>query len=137
MEQKEGQDIGNSNGHNFLGNHVLAEFYDCSVDVLNDERVLQEAMETSVEIAGATLVKSVFHQYSPHGISGVVVIQESHFAIHTWPEHQYAAVDFFTCNPEMDYQGAYEHMAAKLKSERHSCKLHQRGQIDVVLNEVS
>ena len=44
----------------------------------------------------ATIVRDVFHQFSPHGISGVVVIAESHLAIHTWPEHGYAAVDLFS-----------------------------------------
>lgn len=54
-------------------------------------------MNQAVRAAGATVVASVFQPFEPHGVSGVVVIEESHISIHTWPEHGYAAVDFYTC----------------------------------------
>jgi S-adenosylmethionine decarboxylase proenzyme len=114
----------------FLGHHVLAEFNECSLEVLNNHQFLKELMEESAVIAGATIVKSVFHQFSPFGTSGVVVIEESHFAIHTWPEHNYAAIDLFTCNVGMDFMKAYEHLASGLKSKDHSYALHKRGIIN-------
>lgn len=65
-------------------------------------------MENAAEEAGATIINSTFHHFSPYGVSGVVVIQESHLAIHTWPEYGYASVDLFTCgdtvNPWVSYQ---------------------------------
>jgi S-adenosylmethionine decarboxylase len=80
-----------------LGRQVLVEFYRCDKVVLEDESAIRGALLESVRRSGATIVTDTFHRFSPHGVSGVVVISESHVAIHTWPEHGYAAVDIFTC----------------------------------------
>jgi spermidine synthase len=92
---------------NSLGRHVLVEFYGCSSEVLNDVPRIESSMVSAAKEAGATIINSVFHHFSPFGVSGVVVIQESHLAIHTWPEYRYAAVDLFTCgysvNPWVSY----------------------------------
>ena len=80
-----------------LGRHYLFELYGCAEKILVDIEVLKRSMITAAETAGATVVNSVFHGYSPQGLSGVVVISESHLTVHTWPELNYAAVDVFTC----------------------------------------
>ncbi len=85
-----------------LGRHVLAEFTNCDTVSLNDAAKIEQWLNESARKSGATIVKSVFHHYNPHGVSGVVVIAESHISIHTWPEYGYAAVDFFTCGDNVD-----------------------------------
>ncbi len=81
-----------------LGRHALLDLYGCDPAVLDDREFLQEVLrQTAVELK-CTVVQEAFHTFSPHGVSGVVVIAESHLAIHTWPEHGFAAVDLFTCN---------------------------------------
>lgn len=85
-----------------LGRHILAEFYECDPDILNDSDLVEIHMKRAALECGATIVKSVFHTFNPHGVSGVVVIAESHLAIHTWPEYGYAAVDVFTCGDTVD-----------------------------------
>lgn len=85
-----------------LGRQILVEFYDCDRDVLNQTDTIREAMIEGVRRSGATIVSDSFHTFSPHGVSGVVVIAESHVTIHTWPEHGYAAVDIFTCGETID-----------------------------------
>ena len=87
---------------NALGRHILVEFNGCCPEILNDVAVIEEAMVEGARKAGATVIQSTFHHFSPFGVSGVVVIQESHLAIHTWPEYQYAAVDLFTCGETVD-----------------------------------
>ncbi|MBU1650990.1 adenosylmethionine decarboxylase, partial [bacterium] len=87
---------------NSLGRQILVEFYHCDAEKLNDERHIAKAMHDAAELSGATIVEEVFHMFSPHGVSGVVVIAESHLAIHTWPEYGYAAVDLFTCGDEIE-----------------------------------
>ncbi len=77
--------------------------------------------------ASATIIKSVFHKFSPQGVTGVVVVAESHLAIHTWPEHNYAAVDFFTCNEKMDYSAAHEVLKNGLNAQRVSSRKVSRG----------
>jgi S-adenosylmethionine decarboxylase proenzyme len=84
-----------------LGLHVLADFEGCD-SLPTKAAELREQLESAAIAMGCTLVQSVFHQFSPHGLSGVVIIAESHLAIHTWPEHQTACVDFFTCSDRMD-----------------------------------
>jgi S-adenosylmethionine decarboxylase proenzyme len=85
-----------------LGRQILVEFYDCDKNVLNDEKLIRSIMLEGVRRSQATIVTDAFHCFSPHGVSGVVVIAESHVAIHTWPEHGYAAVDVFTCGETID-----------------------------------
>ncbi len=85
-----------------LGRQILVEFYDCDRSALNNEDLIREVLLEGVRMSGATIISDTFHEFSPHGVSGVVVIAESHVAIHTWPEHGYAAVDIFTCGETID-----------------------------------
>jgi len=68
---------------NHLGDHLLIELYDCDTNLINDVIKIEELMLEAVKISGATTLNSTFHKFSPHGVSGVVVISESHFSIHT------------------------------------------------------
>ena len=83
------------------GRHVLAELTGCSAVVLNDPASLENGFRRCAEEGGATLVSSHFHHFSPQGVSGVVVIAQSHVTVHTWPEHGYAAVDIFSCSRKL------------------------------------
>ncbi|HEX7071783.1 MAG TPA: adenosylmethionine decarboxylase [Rhodothermales bacterium] len=85
-----------------LGRQILVEFYDCDRDVLNQADTIRNVLLEGVRRSGATIVSDEFHTFSPHGVSGVIVIAESHVTIHTWPEHGYAAVDIFTCGETID-----------------------------------
>lgn len=100
-----------------LGRHLLSEFYDCEPNILNNVSLIEQVMADAATVAGATIVTKTFHHFSPYGVSGVVVIAESHLAIHTWPEYGYAAVDLFTCGDTVDPVVAYnylrEHLSAK------------------------
>ena len=80
-----------------LGQHTLVEFERCDAVILADCAAVRRILLTAAERAHATVVTDTFHMFSPHGVSGVVVIAESHLTVHTWPEHGYAAVDIFTC----------------------------------------
>jgi S-adenosylmethionine decarboxylase proenzyme len=85
-----------------LGIQLAVELFDCDENLLNDHRLLEQSLVEAATKAGATVVESVFHQFNPHGISGAVIIAESHIAIHTWPEYRYAALDIFTCGTDID-----------------------------------
>ena len=79
-----------------LGVHLLAELHECS-RIPTRAPELQRHMEEAARRVGATIVQSVFHEFNPYGLSGVVIIAESHMAVHTWPEHRCVAIDLFTC----------------------------------------
>lgn len=89
-----------------LGEHYIIELYDCKKTILDDLKSIQEALLEAARIAGATIIDQRFHKFSPQGVSGVIVIAESHLSIHTWPELGYAALDLFTCSHDMDIQKA-------------------------------
>lgn len=82
---------------NTLGRHLIAEFYGCTDTALDDVERMRSHMRGAAEIIGATIVGEVFHRYVPQGVSGTLLIAESHLSVHTWPEAQYVAVDIFTC----------------------------------------
>jgi S-adenosylmethionine decarboxylase proenzyme len=100
-----------------LGRHILIEFYECRHLPL-DEASLQRHMERAAELMRATIVNSQFHAFQPHGLSGVVVIAESHLAIHTWPEFNCACVDLFTCSARMTPEPGIEYLHSVFGSGR-------------------
>jgi S-adenosylmethionine decarboxylase proenzyme len=83
---------------NALGRHLLVELYDCDVAVINNLDVVKRVLLEAAERARATVVDVVFHAFSPFGISGVVVIAESHLSVHTWPEYGYASRSSVGCS---------------------------------------
>ncbi len=110
-----------------LGRHLVVEYSECDKLKLNDARYLEDAMNEAVRKSGATIVRSVFHRYNPQGVSGVVVIAESHISIHTWPEYGYAAVDFFTCGESVDPYKAHAYMKEMLAARQAQVQELKRG----------
>ena len=113
-----------------LGRQILAEFFNCDKVTLNSPNLIKKYMEGAAKACQATIVQSVFHMFNPHGVSGVVVIAESHLAIHTWPEYGYAAVDIFTCGHTVDPWKAFEFLKKELKASYSSTVEMERGQLD-------
>lgn len=112
-----------------LGIHILGEFYGCDYDHLNDHEFIKRAVEEAAEKAGATLLSSFAHPFSPHGATAVVVIAESHLSIHTWPEYGYAAVDVFTCGETVDPYVAFDYLKEKLQASSVKIKEIIRGKV--------
>jgi S-adenosylmethionine decarboxylase len=83
-------------GVRFAGTHLLIDLWGATN--LGDPELIDRALREGAEVAGATILHSHFHHFSPNGgVSGVVVLAESHISIHTWPERDFAAVDIFMC----------------------------------------
>lgn len=111
----------------YLGRQVTVDFFDCDKALLNDHVQIQKLMEGAAKAAKATVVKSLFHQFNPYGVSGVIVISESHLAIHTWPEYGFASIDVFTCGPVVDPRVCQRYLARALKSSRSEYHEFKRG----------
>ena len=116
-----------------LGRQIVVEYYGCSSEMLNNVASIKRAMRDAALASGATIVQEAFHLFNPHGVSGVVVIAESHLAIHTWPEYGYAAVDLFTCGDDVDPDAAFLHLKEKLGAASFSAMELKRG----ILGEVN
>ena len=110
-----------------LGLHVLAELYGCTWETLDDLVRVKEIMVNAALAAGAEVRECVFHKFSPQGVSGVVVISESHLTIHTWPEFGYAAVDVFTCGEKVDPLKACYHLKNCFSAKQMTTKEFKRG----------
>lgn len=114
-----------------LGRQILVEYYDCNNDILKDKKYIEEHMVKACELSKATVVQSTFHEFNPYGVSGVVVIAESHVAIHTWPEYGYAAVDIFTCGETINPWIIYNYLKEKFESGHSSNMELKRGLFDL------
>lgn len=117
-----------------LGRHILIEFYNCDEEILKNPTLIKEHMNKAAKIANATIVESVFHHFNPYGVSGAVIISESHLAIHTWPEYGYAAVDVFTCGDKIDPWTAFKFLEDIFKSDRSESIEVPRGMVDKIRN---
>ncbi len=101
-----------------LGRHLTVDFYDCALDAVRDPRRVEQALRDAARHGGATIMGCQIHEYLPQGVSGVLVIAESHITVHTWPEHAFAAADIFTCGDSMNLEAACEAFAAALGAQR-------------------
>jgi S-adenosylmethionine decarboxylase len=110
-----------------LGNQLIVDFYDCKCEYFDDVEWVENVMIEAANCAGANIVDVVFHKFKPQGISGIVVISESHLAIHTWPEYRYAAIDIFTCGAMLDSEAAIAHLATRFHSHKRSVTRVDRG----------
>jgi S-adenosylmethionine decarboxylase len=113
--------------HGPFASHMLVELRECSAELLDNPAALKELLLEAVRRGGGTIVTDVFHTFNPHGVSGVIVIAESHVAIHTWPEHGYAAVDIFSCGTKLDHAAIRDWIAAGMGASDVECRQLTRG----------
>lgn len=120
-----------------LGKHVILELEDCDRKLLSNCEFLRETLLEACRRAGATILSNSFHVFSPYdGVSGVIIIAESHLSIHTWPEYSYAAVDIFACGDSLHPEKAVEFMVQELNAGNHSFTELKRGVLkSLVFNE--
>jgi S-adenosylmethionine decarboxylase len=99
-----------------VGHHYIAEGSGCDPEIIGTVEKVEQILVRAAEVAGVTVWSISFHRFSPNGVSGVVVISESHLSVHTWPEYGYVALDIFTCGntakPEAAVQYALKELGA-------------------------
>lgn len=101
-----------------VGRHLIAELFNCDKQILTDVNKIREIFIKAAKEANMHVVTSHFHRFNPHGVSGMVIVAESHLSIHTWPEHGYAAVDIYVCGDEADPWNAYRIIVTELKAKQ-------------------
>jgi len=109
-----------------MGRHVIAELWQCDFDKLNDMDYIEKTFVDAALKSGAEVREVAFHKFAPQGVSGVVIISESHLTIHSFPEHGYASVDVYTCG-DMDPTIAADYIAQALGSQSSEVTELQRG----------
>jgi len=101
-----------------LGKHIIAELFECDSDILDNVNVIKESLLEAATTSNSTVINYSFHRFKPYGVSGYVLIAESHISIHTWPEYGYAAVDVFTCGDKTNPWKGLEVLKNRLKAKR-------------------
>ena len=89
------------------GIHLLGEWYGCPADTpeFTQAAPLRDLCVGAARDAGLTVVGERFHQFEPQGVTGAVILAESHLAIHTWPEMGAVTIDVYVCNFTTDNTG--------------------------------
>ncbi len=114
-----------------LGLHILADLYGVEFDKIDHVEDVKALLEGAVKYANLSKLSSHFHQFHPHGATGVILLEESHISIHTWPEHGYAAIDVYTCGGKEKTFKAMEYILKVLKPKRVDEKIAERGVVPV------
>jgi S-adenosylmethionine decarboxylase len=109
-----------------VGTHVLGNLYGCPKEQLEKVQVVRDLLKKTVQEANLHSVGESFHQFEPVGVTGVIVLSESHFSIHTWPEKNMAVVDVFTCGNEGNAKEAFDILCKHLNPERVDKKVVER-----------
>ncbi|MBM7701248.1 adenosylmethionine decarboxylase [Metabacillus iocasae] len=99
-----------------MGRHVISELWGCDFDKLNDMEYIEKTFVDAALKTGAEVREVAFHKFAPQGVSGVVIISESHLTIHSFPEHGYASIDVYTCG-ELDPTIAADYIAEALNAQ--------------------
>ncbi|MCO6429592.1 MAG: adenosylmethionine decarboxylase [Deltaproteobacteria bacterium] len=110
-----------------VGKHFLIELINCSAERLKFVNDVSALFLRAAEESQATILHHIFHQFEPVGVSGLILIAESHFSIHTWPEKQYAAAGIFTCGAQMNPQRAIEVIKAGFEAQETRVRIVKRG----------
>jgi S-adenosylmethionine decarboxylase proenzyme len=115
---------------------VLIDLYECVHERLLDAEEIKGAMLAAARLMGAEVVGHSFHTFKPWGVSGTVTIAESHLAVHTWPEYDFAAITFETCGHRMDHRKAYKHLIKFFGPKSPKITYQKRGFVDSDVEEM-
>ncbi|MDI3299268.1 MAG: adenosylmethionine decarboxylase [Bacillota bacterium] len=113
--------------HDTVGHHVLLDVWGVPFETLNDLDGMRDLLREAARISGATVVEETFHRFPVQGLSGVLVLAESHISVHTTPEHGYASFDVFTCGENMRPMEAARFLVDALPSSRYYVREFVRG----------
>lgn len=113
-----------------LGKHMVCDMWGVTSPP-GDGKALVEELKLAAKKAGATTLESVHHNFQPSGVTALLLLSESHISIHSWPEHNYVAVDVFTCGENVHPELAIDYLVSLLKPSKANVRLIERGEINV------
>ncbi len=99
-----------------IGYHYIVEASGCDPEILKDSDRIKEIMFNAAKLGKMDVKTVYFYKFSPTGVSGILVVSESHLSIHTWPENRYAAIDVFICGKESEPEKALDFILNSLNS---------------------
>ncbi len=121
--------INNMNSQNLIaiGQHSLLDLYGIKADLACNTEKIEVILQHAAKIANATVLQSHFHSFGLHqGVTGVLLLSESHMSIHTWPEYQFAAIDIFMCG-EHQIEAALSYLQEAFAAQHSKLSNYSRG----------
>ncbi len=109
-----------------IGKHYIIDFQDCDHEVLTHKKDIEKIMLSVAKKSHMTVMNYTFQQFEPIGVSGYLIIAESHFSIHTWPEENFAAIDVFSCG-KIEIDTVLKELKHHLKTDKVNYQLIHRG----------
>lgn len=110
-----------------IGIHLVGDLKGIETNKISEVESLKIIMESAVKSSKLTKIRSYYHQFSPDGVSGIILLAESHLSFHSWPEYGLLAVDIFTCGPTENAEEAMEYIIDKLSPQSIEYKRIERG----------
>lgn len=111
----------------YAGIHLIADFW--GGKIIDDSKKIEEILISAAKKGGNTPLKVIIHKFSPQGITGVVLLTESHIALHSWPEHDYLAIDIFTCGEKIFPYKSLDYFKEVFQPQRVELKEIKRGEL--------
>lgn len=113
-------------------NKELGKLYAVDLIACNPERIkfkeeVRDLFLHAVKECGASYIDDIFYQFEPYGVTGIVLIAESHFSLHTWPEEGYVSFDIFTCGTAMKADTAIEILQSGFEADDKKVMILSRG----------
>lgn len=106
---------------------IIAEFYGCSPELISQSKTVKRFINRAVKRSNLTKIRSHYHQFRPSGVTGVVLLAESHITMHSWPEYNYLALDLFSCGDRKKARVALEQLVKDFKPAHVKKKIITRG----------
>lgn len=99
-----------------LGKHVIIDLSGCNSEIIRNCKLIHDTLVEAAEMARLTVIGIMDHRFMPEGYTAVLMLEESHLSIHTWPEHNYASIDLYSCNLQTDFQAVIDFLANELQA---------------------
>ena len=110
-----------------LGKHAILDLSGCSPEIIGNNALVQEILCSTAQIAKITIVGDLERHFEPNGYTAILLLEESHLSIHTWPEYNYVSVDLYSCNLNTDFEAVKNFLVEQMKAEKVTYTLIDRG----------
>lgn len=112
-----------------VGVQIIADLYGIDEDLISESGKLYDIIEAAVKVGKLTKISSDYYQFQPRGVSGIVLLAESHLSFHTWPEHGLVTLDIYTCGDPENADAAFNYIVSVLAPTSVEYKKLSRGNL--------
>jgi S-adenosylmethionine decarboxylase proenzyme len=109
-----------------LGRHAIIDLSGCDSEIIKNYTLVKDILISAAEVAKVTVIGIIDRHFAPQGYTAVLLLEESHLSIHTWPEYDYASVDLYSCNLRTDFEAVKQFLANEFKAADTTCSLLER-----------